>query len=410
MSNLFSALSVQSAFDLAVGIMRVKGNANASKVKAQITQNGYDVSDSLVVGRSGTVPAFFVIKSDTTVVLGIDGISSVDQGGKLFASLSLPFLSEAYFSANAMVLQDARRVWQLVAQLYAGKSFTLLAAGYSYGGALAECVAALAVTEGGFGNIGVTTFGSPRPGPSSLGAVLQLRDVRRWMNENDPIPHFPPHASEAPLGTVSAGFPTAALIAQYVHPKGGLELLVGGGVQPADSPTLFVPIADLDLAGWFTGANGIAAAGHSIQLYSNQLGALVASLPSGATHVSGPGGPEQPDVLTKVEFDALQSLIDRMASLSDMKGSGKMAYIPPLYRPQVKFVTGTYQVIWMGHGLCATSTKSEAKTIAKYLFKFLRTFNEANTISISNNAIAWSAFWVVATSAANGFQPPFNAS
>ena len=85
-----------------------------------------------------------------------------------------------------------------------------------------------------------------------------------------------------------------------------------------------------------------------------------------------------------------------------------MLYIPVQFRPRVSMVSGVYLVIWMGNTIASCKTKSNAKTIAKYISKCCRELTDASPVYTGSMQLSWQAFLAAAANPANGFIPPLD--
>lgn len=371
---------------------------------------GFTIGSYIERGRVGTVPQWSAYDVGDAVIVLIDGIWTPQQAAAIYnAATQLP-VPRPTPNVNAAAGGDAASIAARLLQVWGGQGKRLVLAGYSYGGVLAEITAVLSNRPGQWKAVEVCTFGAFRPGDATFATSLQAVSVHRWMNDNDPVPRFPPHMQEAPFAVVTVGPFTAAVWMQYVQTGGGLMLTTTGSFQPADVPTARLTPADVDLLLWLSGIDSGLVAGHSIALYAERLSKAQALLKPGENGLLM-GSPAEPFVPPVQQlFQAAIADAAALTSSSSAKGAKLVPYIPVPYRPKAVVVAGAFQVSWMGFTICTCPTKSAAKTTAKYLFKFLRVVQQDSTMSVSQLANAWAAFWAVAVSSSLGFDPPFTVS
>lgn len=132
-----------------------------------------------------------------------------------------------------------------------GASKPLLLVGHSWGGALAEVLAAR--INGGEPNrpLKVLTFGGPKAGNAALASVLETLDSMRIVNEDDAVPLLPPNPEVNRLFGIGLVIPPLILDqwALFAHPRGQIVVTQAGDLVETNLPNLAAAnVADLCLA------------------------------------------------------------------------------------------------------------------------------------------------------------------
>lgn len=360
-----------------------------------------------VYNRSGTVPAWAWFRFNRTLVVVIDGVTTALQGAALADSYTKPMRGQDGWKAVGLAYQDASTIVNVLDSIHTLPAMNLLVAGYSYGGCLAECIAAMVTGNQLWPNLELLTFGSPRPGDEALALRLRSVPTRRLMNDDDPVPRFPPHANEAWLATSLLPFPIAYLLSLYCQPQGGIQLSDSGQLTATELPSRFLPIADVDLVQWVVSTHGMRATSHSISTYVERLKLAVAPRGAGAAAAVASKVVEVPKPLSITEFNALVTLVAGGVGSTSSQEKSMAGYIPPKFRPRTLSVQGLHYVYWMGVPIATCKTASAAKTIAKYLFKMLRTWQTDGQVNVTGFNQAWTSFMSSANLGGLGFSPPF---
>lgn len=358
-----------------------------------------------LVSAVGMTPNLCWGKYGDTVVVLIDGITTVGQGAQLYTSTQAPLTSTPIGQINGIAYNVSLNIVKVLDAIPPEVSSNFLLAGYSYGGALAQAVAALLAVRDLPGRIQVATFGSPRIGNSSLARTLQNATVRRYMVDTDPVPRFPPHFFEAPTALIAVGFPTAFFWTAYSQVQGGIQLEANGEGSPAVLPGRSVPATDVQLAQWLASAYSIGGDPHSQFTYQSRMALSAAKEALSPPAFNVGSGAEGDSTLTESAFLSDKASFAAALTNAMHEESGSMLYVPVNFRPKVTFIAGVYSVVWMGDTMGQFPTKSGAKTYAKYLFKFLREHSDASMLFSGSATDAWPRWLVAASNPLNGFLP-----
>jgi hypothetical protein len=213
---------------------------------------------------------------------------------------------------------------------------------------------------------------------------------------------------EAPALVLSAPQALATAWAQYTQTAGGLVLWPDGTVSARDLAPGVPLTHDVDLAVWVFSTALLGSTAHSISSYQ---GALSARISGGGLAAVGPTvGSFTLASAGAVMLSAGGALGAPTTSNLDKEGGNAMAgYIPPLYRATAHNMgANEWHVAWMGNLIATGSSKSNAKTLAKYLNSFLRRLQVVAEVDHGQFLDSATKYFAVASEAALGFSPPMN--
>jgi len=353
-------------------------------------------------------PSWLWMDTGDQVVVASSGIATAQDGLAVLASTAQPLVSFGSWRTTDALLGIARGMFaQLGTRFQMGPRRWVLA-GHSYGGAAACALAGVLTNAGVVSDLQVCSFGAPRPGDKSLSLLLQQFTVRRYMNDNDPVPRFPPHATEAPLAYLALPFPVALNWSLFVQPQGGVVLAPSGSVQTRSLPPSVLPISDVDLLGWALSDKGFFATGHRIAEYQFRVAEAAAAASAFPPSLTTGTGPEADDPLTADKLTAL--LAGSGVNPSPFGGSSmSQGYIPPEYRATFfKAMPLDYRVRWMGFTVLAGLNRSNARALARGINGWLRRMQGAKSADHTAFNAALAAYWLVCVSSSLGFNPPLN--
>lgn len=358
-----------------------------------------------VYPKAWPVPPWGYIDFGDTVLIVLTGVTSVGDASSFYVSTTLPLAQAGSMLVSSHLAVAGQRLAAWLLGLFPAGTRSYQLFGHSYGGALALVTAGLLSAMAPTSSVSVATTGSPRPGDSSVDAALGRVNVRRWMNDDDPVPRFVPHASEAPAATIAAGFLIAFLWSQYTQPRGGVTVTAAGNFFRSDVPTSLLPITDLQLLAWAVGSKGFFRASHAVQTYIARFAPLAAKQAALVGQPSS-GEPERPLALQQFNAGLSSPAFSPVAQGATMLSS---VYVPPTYRAKAQATSGTpklWNVYWMsGLQIAAGLSRSNAKSIAKSLNKFLRVLQTSNGVTQANFHSALTNYLGVASSPSSGFMP-----
>lgn len=361
-----------------------------------------------VFPRTPPSPAFLWMDTGSQVVVAAAGIETTQDGLAVFASSLQPLVTEGSWRASDAVLSGGRGMFGNLGDRFSSGPRSWVLAGHSYGGSCLCALAGLLSNAGVVADLQLLTFGSPRPGDSTLRDLLTNFVVRRVMNSDDPVVRFPPHIDEAPALCLTAGFEATLQWSRYVQPQGGLVLWPDGTQQTRQLPTQLLPVTDLTLGGWALSDRGFFATGHRIAEYQFRV-AEAASMAAASPPVPLTGsGPEQGGPLSPQDFSAVAA--GASVAVSPFGGpTMSQGYIPPQYRAVAfKSMPLDYRVRWMGVVVLSGTNRSNARSLARGINGWLRRMQGAKSADHTQFNAALAAYWLVCVSSSLGFNPPLN--
>jgi pimeloyl-ACP methyl ester carboxylesterase len=370
---------------------------------------------------------------DTRVLL-VSGASTPQQFTNVFLGATTADVYRTPFQASPAV-------WDAVQYLFATLQIGIfpiatkwLLCGFSFGGAIAETMAArLLSLYGGTGQVVCLSIAAPRAGLQALQSACGNEGIR-WMNAADPVPYFPPHGEEM---EGAQGFYTLTqnkLWNQFIHPYQGLSIYAPSLIVKSPLPLPASPDAALRILQWLTSSNAQTSQQHSITTYASMLRLLTSTMPTpnpetppvGAAVVDPksvgqpPPAPQSstwyppplpPPSVTLTQVPGTSSVLDMpgVKPISSLGGTLSMAaYIPPNYRWKwVRIAPGSYVVQWMSLTITKPSTKSNARSVARWGNKMLRSLGTAPGVVQSGIGQAMTAFLASASQSNLGFNPPW---
>lgn len=156
-----------------------------------------------------------------------------------------------------------------------GQSGSLIIAGHSLGGALAQHIYVGAHVRGIRTAWGVVTFGSPKIVRRSVRDVYTGQNSVRWMNDNDPVPQVPP-------AVVTDVRYLASLLPLIVERWSSFLQMAGGVSVRPDGTTSDVPVPPLgtvsmaaSLANWMYNVYRGRETAHDLPEYVTRLANVV---------------------------------------------------------------------------------------------------------------------------------------
>lgn len=341
------------------------------------------------------------VLGDTAVVLSY-GVSSFGHAASILAGLqAFVFVSGGGLAMPAFYSCALGLLGYRDLMGNGGKGTTIFA-GHSLGGASAEIAALLWSSRSWRTATQVVTWGSPKPGDSVLSGRISQLQPRRVINFADPVPSLPPAPEVAPGLYLQLPPNVAAALLLFRQPTGGQCLLPNGRVvtsseaRGVSEPFTVQLLADLiGHAGYFPPPHWMT----SYLIAMNRAGwAPVASIASGS-----------PQTTVVPNASGAASGVQGFPLPAAKGASPPMAYIPPFYQARAESI-GTlpksYVVFWMGENIVLGLGKSQARTVARNLNRFLRRLlADADTIHSGPLQTALTAWLLAASNASSGITP-----
>ena len=171
------------------------------------------------------------------LVVIVAGAQDLRQGIDFFSGALIPGIPLGKGQCNAAALIQAKLISAAVRAVVPILPASVLIGGHSYGGAIAQVLAALWLPTAGGSALQVYSTGAPRVGDTYFASTLDGLPVVRFMDTADPIPRFPFHFGEAPFATIALGFVEALNLSYWAQGNGGILLDSAGNETPAELPT-----------------------------------------------------------------------------------------------------------------------------------------------------------------------------
>jgi hypothetical protein len=205
--------------------------------------------------------------------------------------------------------------------------------GYSYGGAVGQCLADLLQNVRGYRNVDCLSVASLRPGTQVFQRRMQTIRHTRWWAELDPVRWIPPHINEVPsLLTVCASKTWRGMDTQVQTPEGYGIYEEGQILHSEGEPTRLHSVI-FSLASWVTDNEGFQSVNHAIDTYRDLVfKAIVASSP--VTTPPSPPPLDRPANITigQAAFWQEQGVADMVADPGATQQPGQMILVERLDR------------------------------------------------------------------------------
>jgi Lipase (class 3) len=279
----------------------------------------------------------------------------------------------------------------LVQSIAGSAPSSIVFTGFSWGGAAALIAAVLSSQQFPQANVYAVTFGSPKPGDSTLASrIAQLQTVRVFAS-TDPIPLLPPNVAQCPSAYAVLPLVVTAPWLFYAQTGLGIELRSTGISGVGQYPSQVITPLALSLVQQGFSTAFVQVPGHDIAGYGAALrvSGLSEAWPaqSAAPSPAPVGGETTQPPLPPRGF---------AFNLIGGGGASSMAYIAPALQARTALLGShprIYAVQWMGQIIAQCDTKSAAHTIARNVNRMCRRLlvdaAPLRTISFGNAISAW---------------------
>lgn len=342
-----------------------------------------------------------------TLVL-MDGGTRVAQYAKLEQSYG-----RAYTSAFAPDTTDYLQVCAHDVLTYLRNSgrlpgTRLVCAGHSLGGAVLLALVAGIALEHPTVETSLLTFGSPRTGGPGLVALMNNRDVTRYMNREDPVPLIPPRGNTAPLLTYVVPADQLLWWNRLEHVRGGLELRANGDQIPRELPSGAIVQPQQSLVAWLTAMATGQNNPHSMSTYIARLEALIiaqgpAPLPPLAGALAEGRGHS---TLAEINRDK-EAAVARVAEISRHQSQTPIR-IPASYVFSAVQQGGTWIVMMNDQVIALGPSKGKAKKLASAGNRFIRQMLREGAVDPVAIVTGFEQFMDAAQYDVNGITPLLN--
>jgi len=160
--------------------------------------------------------------------------------GQVVSSLSGPVTRNGIDGAE-LPLVIAADYYGQIRSIIAASDEPIIFAGHSYGGALAQMVAAMFARNGAPNHVAVTTFGAPRHIGLESQRIIESIPHTTVVEKEDVVPHLPPHAASLSWFIPLKGEVIARRFNLYVNVP---PVYVVGGGPPFIDPAYIDPNTD----------------------------------------------------------------------------------------------------------------------------------------------------------------------
>jgi hypothetical protein len=238
----------------------------------------------------------------------------------------------------------------------------------------------------------------------SFGTALADVVCSRVMTAGDPVVRFPPWFWEAPLATIAVGELAAIQWSTYAHGPGGLRILDSHVLIAAENNVFIQPQSDVGLLSWLVSSAGMGHPEHNLTTYLQRL--TVPVLTKGPPIPPTPAGFKgELAVQLAPDIFNLGPVAGPVAAKEVFTLAGESIYIPPEHKAHAQRIGKTWYVIWEGQQIAVGTTQSKAKTIAKYLNRFLRITQNTTLFYATNFQSASAGYFSAASDPTQEFVP-----
>lgn len=372
------------------------------KAVADFIGPGHDV---FIFSRNSLLPPFVIADTGDAVYCWVSGVHNARQGLSVLVNASGQLEEVGDWKSNPLFIASGRSIFDTLIKRVGGLGKRWYLVGHSYGGALLSVTALLLKATYPEDEVQLCTFGSPRPGNDEMCAKMRSLIVRRWMNEGDPVPRFPPHFLEAPAASATAGYAVSRNWSSYGQPRGGVVLHSDGTFQSRPLPPLNYPIQDAVLADWITGVGGIQVAQHTLVYYRANMTAALLRLTDVSPGVTVGSVADKGEKLSLGEFIKLATGAAVPGADSITAEVGKVTYIPMGDRATVTRVGVEYAVVWQNGVVGAGKTLAGARALKRDFNKMLRSLQNLGFLNRTAFLAAWGEYISAASTPGLGFEP-----
>lgn len=390
----------------------------AAIIRAMQAGNTQAVLDSILGGATGqpvnsrlrpgtpSCPTYYIAASDAVSFLMVNGTETTAQAlgywnGLLGTSafrIAQPINFYTQNAANAILADMDNLAWSAI-----GVPFN--SCGYSLGGAIANHVSAI-WSQRSYRNVPLnTTFGAPR--------TLNTRDAEfcgqspsvRWMCDDDVVPLIPPSFAESPSTALLYGVGYQSRLANFVHPRGGLQITATGTTSAREVPDNAVWSTSGTLQAFLLQQDTIFGTPHSIQEYLRRLALIVPPANSPPHRLPTPAPEEQPDNVPKREQERAATSA-RQALIRQGEGQNSI----PVTLPQAnEFTTAKVEGVWIvsfqNSVIAVGPTKRRARALARLGNQFLRRLVTQAVVQPQALQLEFSDWLTEASDPASGVKP-----
>lgn len=348
--------------------------AAAASVLSDIFENSQPFVRTLGPSSNRGMSRLVTFQDYTILLCG--GISpSGSQIPAIVQSLVLP--EPANFPTE--IMDAARRGFDEVAAEFGStirnRSFgggRLVLIGHSWGGAIAA--QALPYFGPNYGeNVECYTYGTPRFAGAGWDQCFRNKWYVRCMNDDDPVPTFPPHLDQYPNFLGLQGRIIIQRCCSFIHNRAGFLVDNDGNFSIADVSTPDTWGQHVDFATWLSGQSGVLNNAHSLDEYLRRFTVAAARVPPPAPMDAPAVAEPIPDTSTQT-VNRVERVAIAMAAVEDTGDEAATARevvsrVVPVRAERYK--AGRYGglpvVKYAGNVVAYTKNRRQQRSLVRYL-------------------------------------------
>lgn len=366
---------------------------------------GITVHESVYSPASNEAPAFYWMVSDDGHSLFVGGgTENYPQGQALVNGYTISSLGRLG-SVNTYLVALANAITTAVGFRDFLISPTQVFAGHSLGGSLALALAAVCRLSSPAADHTCVTFGAPRSGGISWEERSHLTDVKRWMNDDDPVPLVPPTISQCPPLALVYGPAELRSFADQRHLSGGEELHPDGTTDAAVIPSRASISPTTDLASWLVSLVRTTASPHQTAEYRKRIGLIprIPNLPGGHRSVVSPE--EERPAARPVEIQREVTQVRQSVNvIGEAQGQGPVVIPAPQLFRAVK-IGSVWYTVFGNKVISVGPRRRRAGLLAQAGNAFLRRLQRQAQVDPSSLGNAWEIYLALASDPTSGIRP-----
>jgi pimeloyl-ACP methyl ester carboxylesterase len=370
-----------------------------------------DIDETISVFRSSTpqadVPGYRFGYSAGTIVISIGGVSTALQGRDLAQGYAFETGEGLSYGINSYTWQSATKIFAAVSPYRFVNAPRVVIIGHSWGGANAQTLSLMLNAAWPQAIIQVTTFGQPKGAWGLVNHKWDFVDYARWVVGTDPVCFMPPSVSQQRLMYLAFDGSERVRLNSYQQVRQGYCLVGNGQVALLDNPPLPGAIADLSLAGWATGWDGVLSESHGIPAYMRMLGeipGIFSPSPPPSEQAAIPLRVRRSETPAEIQqyCDEQLSEVSRAADQNPVSS----VKIPDQFTWKAVRVSATkWGCEWQGQVVVIAPGRSRAKRMARHATSLLRGMQQAGMVDSSAVANAMIAYFNSGGTPGQGFSP-----
>lgn len=369
---------------------------------------GYPIGQISFRGDIGALPGALGVIAGEYVIVAVGGTDSVSQVVDYVLGALAGTIAGSEGPTVFTFFVWGERVARYISDNVSLAGRHVMLTGHSYGGAVATIAANVLATDSDAASVSCVTFGAPRVAGDWYNERLRLTGLRRWMAYGDPVPDLPPGAGQFAPALRLGGKVISRVAGLYEDLPGGAIVYQDGTINFRNEPQwleLFgggVPATEARVSDQFNGAR------HRLSAYVETMRRAAAR-----THPArfDSLGRERP-ITFSLPLRRSIAPVPRSYPLTLINWTGEPTaegimspYVPTSQLPKVQKSGSKWAVNFQGLPIIIFETRSQAKTVAKHLTRFLRRMQLCYSFDTTNWTSAFGAYVNIASGGGAGFRP-----